>query len=353
MRCSTSSPSPRTSIAKATRRKRSRRSRSSSISIPRTSRRASSSPSCTRRKASSRTRSTEFSVACEQLRRQGRQDDFVKVAERLLWHQPDNHALNRELAGLYLRRNDPRRALQKLQACFKADPRDVETLGLLAQAFQALDQKAKTVSVLKELARIHVENKQRDKANEVYPQDPRVRPERSRRARLRRHDAGAAAAARAAAAAPGAARRCTCGSRRRSRPRSAPRRTTRSSTSRATCRRSPPSTRMTGSMPLVDEQSLSGVDFALPEYDDADFSADMEPPPDPRRDERRRRAPRRRDLQDPRRDRRLREVRPAPEGRRSPAPRVHARRPRTSRRTSGSRTSSSRRAASRRPRSSC
>src|SRR6476469_4569605 len=87
------------------------------------------------------------------------QDDFVKVAERLLWHQPDNIALMRELAGLYLRRNDPRRALQKLQACFKADPRDVETLGLLALAFQALDQKAKTVSVLKELARVHVENK--------------------------------------------------------------------------------------------------------------------------------------------------------------------------------------------------
>src|SRR5690348_1393340 len=111
---------------------------------------------------------TEFSVACEQLRRQGRQDDFLKVAERLLWHKPDNQALNRELAGLYLRRNDPRRALQKLQACFKADPRDVETLGLLAQAFQALEQKAKTVSVLKELARVHVENKQRDKAAEVY-----------------------------------------------------------------------------------------------------------------------------------------------------------------------------------------
>src|SRR5882757_40990 len=122
---------------------------------------------------------TQFTHACEQLRRQGRQDDFLKVAERLLWHKPDNHALNRELAGLYLRRNDPRRALQKLQACFKADPRDVETLGLLAQAFQALDQKAKTVSVLKELARIHNENKQRDKAADVFrkilefvPNDP-------------------------------------------------------------------------------------------------------------------------------------------------------------------------------------
>src|SRR5882757_649691 len=110
----------------------------------------------------------EFQVACEQLRRQGRQDDFLKVAERLLWHKPDNQSLNRELAGLYLRRNDPRRALQKLQACFKADPRDVETLGLLAQAFQALDQKAKTVSVLKELARIHVENKHKEHAGEVF-----------------------------------------------------------------------------------------------------------------------------------------------------------------------------------------
>src|SRR3569833_4087385 len=44
----------------------------------------------------------------------------------------------------------------------------------------------------------------------------------------------------------------------------------------------PQSARMTGPMPPADEQSLSGADFARPEYDDADFSADMEPPPDPR-----------------------------------------------------------------------
>jgi pilus assembly protein FimV len=123
--------------------------------------------------------SVEFGQACEHLRKQGRQDDFIKVAERLLWHKPERNDLARELAGLYLRRNDPRRALQKLQACFKADPRDVETLALLAQAFQALDQKTKTVSVLKELARVLDENKQRDKAEEVHrkilqfvPNDP-------------------------------------------------------------------------------------------------------------------------------------------------------------------------------------
>lgn len=121
----------------------------------------------------------EFRRACDYLREHNRQDDFIKVAERLLWHDNSDIALNRELATLYLRRNDARRALQKLQVCFKADPRDVETLALLAQAFQALDQKSKTVSVLKELARVFTENGQRAEALDVHrkilmfaPDDP-------------------------------------------------------------------------------------------------------------------------------------------------------------------------------------
>jgi pilus assembly protein FimV len=238
----------------------------------------------------------QFSMACEQLRRQGRQDDFIKVAERLLWHKPDNHALNRELAGLYLRRNDPRRALQKLQICFKADPRDAETLGLLALAFQALDQKAKTVSVLKELARIQLENKARDKATEVYrkilelvPNDPdalqfigpQYQPPIPPPPPLSRNTPPLSrntppppplpAISRTVTPLPAAIRQATQDAKF-------------SLTSDLPALgAAPPSTRMTGSMPLVDEQSLSGVDFALPEYDDPDFSADMEPPPDPRR----------------------------------------------------------------------
>ncbi len=227
---------------------------------------------------------TEFTVACEQLRRQNRQDDFLKVAERLLWHKPDNNSLNRELAGLYLRRNDPRRALQKLQACFKADPRDVETLGLLAQAFQALDQKAKTVSVLKELARVHVENKQRDKATEVFrkilefvPGDPDAKEFLG--ANVAKPPAVVAPLpvrppsppARASTPIPAEVRAATAGAKFNI-----------TGDLPAFNHATPPPTNMTGSMPLVDEQSLSGVDFALPEYDDADFSADMEPAPDPR-----------------------------------------------------------------------
>ncbi len=222
---------------------------------------------------------TEFQLACEQLRRQGRQDDFLKVAERLLWHKPDNHALNRELAGLYLRRNDPRRALQKLQSCFKADPRDVETLGLLAQAFQALDQKAKTVSVLKELARIHVENKQRDKAADVFRKILEFVP----------NDADAKEFLGSAApvpAPPAAVVRPTPPPVRQATPIPAQ---VRMATADAKFKITgdlpalpPLSPNTTGSMPLVDDSSLSGVDFALPEYDDADFSADMESAPDPR-----------------------------------------------------------------------
>ena len=240
---------------------------------------------------------TEFQVACEQLRRLGRQDDFIKVAERLLWHKPDNHALNRELSGLYLRRNDPRRALQKLQACFKADPRDVETLALLAQAFQGLDQKAKTVSVLKELARVHVENKQRDKAGDVFRKilefvsnDPDalgflgLQPPAATPA-PQRAPAVAIAPLASRAPSPVLAGRPPSPLAEVAPATVSPRTVTGDGKFQiANDLPALPSTRsrMTGSMPLVDEQSLSGVDFALPEYDDSDFSADMEPAPDPR-----------------------------------------------------------------------
>lgn len=224
----------------------------------------------------------EFSVACEQLRRQGRQDDFIKVAERLLWHKPDNHGLNRELAGLYLRRNDPRRALQKLQACFKADPRDVDTLALLAQAFQALDQKAKTVSVLKELARIHVENKHKSKATEVYRKILEFVPNDADAKEFLGPAAQPVAAPKAPPPPPPQRPNTPLPSQVRAATGAAQFNITTGLPALDDGIGRPMNARMTGSMPLVDEQSLSGVDFALPEYDGDDFSADMEPAPDPR-----------------------------------------------------------------------
>ena len=98
----------------------------------------------------------EFARAADQLKVQGRYEEYTRVAERLLFHQPDNLVVARELAEAYIDRNNARLALAKLQVCLKAEPRAPENVSLLARAFEQLDV-PKAVSVLKELAEIHQE----------------------------------------------------------------------------------------------------------------------------------------------------------------------------------------------------
>ncbi|MEM1418270.1 MAG: tetratricopeptide repeat protein [Myxococcota bacterium] len=96
----------------------------------------------------------EFEAGAELLKEQGRTEDYLKVAERLLFHRQDDTELARELAEHYLERNDAKRALAKLQILFQRDPKDVATLELLARAFHLLGQTPKTISVYKEVVRI-------------------------------------------------------------------------------------------------------------------------------------------------------------------------------------------------------
>jgi pentatricopeptide repeat protein len=100
-----------------------------------------------------------FEAGANLLKAQGRIDDWIKVAERLLFHRPDDVGVARELSQRYLERQDAKRALAKLQICFKADPKDIATLEMLAEAFQQLGQLPKTISVYREIARIHQEAK--------------------------------------------------------------------------------------------------------------------------------------------------------------------------------------------------
>jgi tetratricopeptide (TPR) repeat protein len=99
----------------------------------------------------------EFEQGALLLKDQGRLDDYIKVAERLLYHRSNDVRVAKELAETYISRRDPKRALAKLQICFKADPRDVSTLSLLAEAFLMLSQTDKAISVYREIARIHRE----------------------------------------------------------------------------------------------------------------------------------------------------------------------------------------------------
>jgi tetratricopeptide (TPR) repeat protein len=128
----------------------------------------------------------EFRHAADYLKRHNRTDDYLRVCERITALVPEDVPLARELAAYYLQRGDQKRALAKLQLCFKADPRDIDTLALLAEAFQGLGQTSKTLSVYKELAKIYAETGKEDLADQVWnkvaaidPHDPDLAAQQS------------------------------------------------------------------------------------------------------------------------------------------------------------------------------
>ncbi len=97
-----------------------------------------------------------FWAAAELLMKLQRRDDALKVIERILHFRQDARYA-RVAAELYLEkgtREAGMQALQRLQTCFQADPKNLETLDLLAQAFTAIGQEAKSIEVYKEIARI-------------------------------------------------------------------------------------------------------------------------------------------------------------------------------------------------------
>jgi tetratricopeptide (TPR) repeat protein len=125
-----------------------------------------------------------FWSAAQLLTQQGRPEDSLKVLERILHFRQDPRVA-RVAAQLYLTRKTREagmQALARLQLCFEADPKDLETLTLLARAFDAIGQSSKGVEVYKEMVRIAFETGQKE-AHERYlahlqrvaPDDAQVR----------------------------------------------------------------------------------------------------------------------------------------------------------------------------------
>src|SRR5256885_11477626 len=119
----------------------------------------------------------ELRRAAQYLQRNSRQDDYLRVVERISHLDASDAGLAKELANHYLSKGDSKRALAKLQVCFKVNPRDLDTLEMLARAFQELGQVSKTVSVLKELARVHGEAGRADEAQKVYQKAAELAPD--------------------------------------------------------------------------------------------------------------------------------------------------------------------------------
>src|SRR5438128_10093430 len=141
----------------------------------------------------------ELRRAAQYLQRNGRHDDYLRVAERISHLDQNDVGLAKELAEQYLSRGDSKRALAKLQICFKANPRELNTLQMLARAFQDLGQVTKTVSVLKELARVHVDTRRTDDARKTYQHAIELAPDDAElKAALKQLDEQAATPAAAA-----------------------------------------------------------------------------------------------------------------------------------------------------------
>jgi tetratricopeptide (TPR) repeat protein len=125
-----------------------------------------------------------FWTAAELLLSLERKDDALKVIERILHFKVDARYAW-VAAELYLKRatrEDGLQALTKLQVCFQADPKNLDTLGLLAQAFTLIGQEAKAIEVYKEMARIARDSERRDlferllaHLRDVAPHDEQVR----------------------------------------------------------------------------------------------------------------------------------------------------------------------------------
>jgi tetratricopeptide (TPR) repeat protein len=120
-----------------------------------------------------------FATAADILLKLGRRDDALKVLDRLLQVQPDPN-FARRTAYLYLERgqgNDGMLALAKLQIAFQANPRDLDTLALLAHAFEQIGQSPKAVEVQKEMARLAREQGNREVYQQVLGHLQRVAPD--------------------------------------------------------------------------------------------------------------------------------------------------------------------------------
>lgn len=108
--------------------------------------------------------------------------DYPRVAERLLYHQPDEAVVAKRLAAIYVAQDEPQRALPKLKKAYEARPEDLEVLSLLADTFGQLGQVHKSVAVLKEMARIydaggllHERDECWTKVLQLDPNDPQAR----------------------------------------------------------------------------------------------------------------------------------------------------------------------------------
>jgi tetratricopeptide (TPR) repeat protein len=121
---------------------------------------------------------TQFSIAADMLMQLGRRDDALKVFDRLLQIRQDP-TIAKRAATVLLERNQPgdgMTALKYLRISVQSNPKELETLELLARTFEVLGQTPKALEVLKETARVARDQNNHDVLSRVLGQLLRAAP---------------------------------------------------------------------------------------------------------------------------------------------------------------------------------
>lgn len=120
-----------------------------------------------------------FWTAAELLLGLRRPDDALKVIERILHFRADP-VYARAAANLYLQRGNQQagmQALSRLQIAFQANPKDLDTLALLAQAFEVINQPEKALEVHLEMARLARDQKRAELWSQIVSYLQSVAPQ--------------------------------------------------------------------------------------------------------------------------------------------------------------------------------
>ncbi len=129
-----------------------------------------------------------FWTASELLLGLKRPDDALKVIERIL-HFRQDPVYARAAAQLYLKKGTQQagmQALARLQIAFQANPKDLDTLALLAQAFEVIQQSDKALEVHLEMARLSREQRRVDLWHQILAHLKHAAPDNPQVAALER-----------------------------------------------------------------------------------------------------------------------------------------------------------------------
>ncbi len=103
----------------------------------------------------------------ETVNAKGHIPDVLRVYERWSELFPKDYQRLKELVDQYIRVGEPKKALVRIQACFKVDPREPQVLELLSQTFVTLKQPEKSRAVDMELIKIYRQAGESEKADVV------------------------------------------------------------------------------------------------------------------------------------------------------------------------------------------